>query len=213
MNVKEIIKLVSDLSVGLENPTPMDEEIYLRYLNLVHFNLYRSVGTINPYVPLIEEEYEVEAGTFEPNAVPFVIRSVYVPLKNNARVLSPISYDEILKQDPSMETVGLPQFWFYLSKQITLYPNKYEGPVKMITMSGPTLFTLETLEEQIPYPPLYHQVLVDGTCYYLFQGESGLKNQAELVASQARWEKGKQALYSYLMSLSGTGLLSTYSEV
>jgi hypothetical protein len=213
MDVKEVIKLVSDLSVGIETPTSFDEEIYLRYLNLVHFELYRGVGTINPYVPLIEEEYAVEAGTFEPNAVPFVVRSVYVPIPNNARVLSPISYDEILKQDPNRDRPGLPQFWFYMNKKMTLYPSQYEGPVRLITMGTPERFTIETLEEQIPYPPLYHQVLVDGTCYYLFQGEMGLKNQAELVASQGRWEKGKKELYSYLMTLSGTGLLSTYSEV
>lgn len=212
MNVREILKLVSEQGVGLEEPTDIDNTVYLRYLNLVHFDLYRSVASINPFAKIEEKEGNAVAGKLELGSTPFLVRSVYIPIKNNAQILRSISYDEILKTDPAMDASGKPERWFFLNNNIQLYPKSHTGTVKVVYMDDPKEFTIGTLSEQIPYPTIYHQVLVDGTIYYLFQGEGGLKNKQELALSLARWEKGKKALYAYLMGQSGEHL-STYSEV
>ena len=212
MNVKEIIQLAAEQSVGLESPTSLDENVYLKYLNLIHGELYRKTAAINPQASMVTESHATDDGSFKPDQLPVMIRSVYVAIAGNSLVLKPISYDKILTKDPEMTLGGQPHYWFFLNNKIQTYPRQ-ENTFKIIYVKEPDALTIETLSEQIPYPPLYHQVLVDGTCYYLFQGETGLKNSKELEQAAAKWEKGRNELYAYFMTLSGTGSLSTFSEV
>ncbi len=212
MDVREILDLAAQQSVGLESPTALDQSVYLKYLNLVHAELYRKTAPINPQAEMVTETHETPDGSFKPQGFPVIIRSVYVAIANNPLILKPITYDKILAKDPEMLLAGQPRYWFFLNKKIQTYP-KQENTFKIIYVKEPDPLTIETLSEQIPYPPLYHQVLIDGTCYYLFQGETGMKNKEELTLALNKWERGRQELYSYLMNLSGTNLISTFSEV
>lgn len=212
MNVREIIKLAAEQSVGLEDLSPEDAALYLKYLNLVHAELYRKLAQINPFAPISKETLQATQGKIELETIPLVVKSLYVPIEGNPLVLKPIRHDTILERDPERAMRGMPQYWYFFNQGIEVYPS-YEGALKLVSIKDPEMFTIETVEAQIPYPPSYHQVLVDGTCYYLFQGETGLKNKEELGTSLAKWEMGKRELYAYLLNLSGTRLLSTYSEV
>ena len=212
MNVREIIKLAAEQSVGLEDLSPEDASLYLKYLNLVHAELYRKLAQINPFAPIAKDTVSAIGGRITLETMPLVVKSLYVPISGNPLVLKPIMHDTILERDPERAMGGMPQYWYFFNQGIEVYPS-YEGALKLVCIKDPEMFTIETVEAQIPYPPSYHQVLVDGTCYYLFQGETGLKNKEELGTSLAKWETGKRELYAYLLNLSGTRLISTYSEV
>jgi hypothetical protein len=60
---------------------------------------------------------------------------------------------------------------------------------------------------------LYHQVLVDGASYYLFQSETGFKDQIKMQSAMMRWEENKKKLFSYMKNISGQKILSTYSPI
>ena len=76
----------------------------------------------------------------------------------------------------------------------------------------PSLLTENTDESEIPYPPAYHPVLVDGGLYYLFQQEGGFKNTTKENEALIRWQNGKTRLLSYLYTSSGE-FLPTFSNV
>jgi hypothetical protein len=64
---------------------------------------------------------------------------------------------------------------------------------------------------QILIPPLYKQILADGASYYLFQSETGFKDQLKMQAAMMRWKEGKQKLFAYMKNRGGNKFFSTYS--
>jgi hypothetical protein len=210
MDVKEILALVSDLSIGLDEPTASDMAIYLKYLNLVHNELFRKVAAFNPKVPITREELNANDGILPAlQSFPSLIRSIYQKDKNKSLVSS--SFDRILGYDPGLVNNGDPQFWYFSENKICVSP-KYTGVIGVVYVPSPESLTLDTLSDDIPYPALYHSVLVDGTCYYLFQGEDGFKDQVKMQSAIIRWEKGQNELIAFLGNLSGQSNYSTYSS-
>ncbi len=212
MDVKDMINLAASLSVGLDKPTLEDANIYLRYLNLVHFELYKSVAMFNPYIPVEKETMIITNGVGKFINTPFAIASVHYYEGNAVRILKKQSYDLILQSDPEERKAGLPLYWYYQNRSLNIYPKKTTH-VGVVYIGEPKEFTLNTIEEEIPYPAIYHQVLVDGMSYYIYQGESGLKTENTAMQAFAKFEKGKHNLYAYLLSLSGASIGSTYSVV
>ncbi|CAK9254197.1 unnamed protein product [Sphagnum jensenii] len=126
----EIINLVSDLSIGLDTPTPDDQAVFVRYLNLAH-------GRTFP--------------------------------KNSRR-----------------QPCGQPWAWYYASQNLYVYPlttsdpDAGSGQLGVSYIAQPVSLSLATVSADLPYPAHYHPVLVDGTCYYLFQTEAGFKNDLKM---------------------------------
>ena len=114
MNVKEIIQLAAEQSVGLETLSPEDEALYLKYLNLVHSELYLMTAQVNPFAPILKEKVEAIQGRIELEALPLVVKSLYVPIAGNPLTLQPITYNKILATDPEKALGGLPQYWYFL---------------------------------------------------------------------------------------------------
>lgn len=215
MNVKEIIQIAADLSVGLNKPTTEDQDIYLRYLNLVHFDLYRATAAFNPYISMMLDVYTADktgVGFVKLTKIPFSIVGVSYISNGIASVLKRKSFEDIIENDFMQTSVGNPVNWYYQNKQLYIYPIKaVELAVRYIPEAS--VFTINTLESEMPYPALYHQVLVDGISYYLFQGESGLKSSDDAKLALAKFEQGKRMLYAYLLNLSGGSIGSTYSVI
>ena len=203
---------VLNLSMGDEESPEVSNVINLQYLNLIHFELYRLTAAVNPDAKIEHQTIGVVDGLLQNAIKPLVVKSIYLPRGQNSITLKPITYHAILQYDPECQSTGFPTYWYKLNKQIYTYP-KYTGDVKVVYVAEPTLFTLATTSDEIPYPVIYHRVLIDGTCYYVFQGESGLKNKQELLLSWQRWSNGKKECYAYLMNQSGSGIISTYSPV
>ena len=212
MTITEMLQRIANLSVGLDTPTAFDNTVNLRYLNQAHDALYRLTAAVNSQAKIVEKTIAVVQGKLQEKVNAFKVKSVYIDIPNNTNILQPLSYNWILKHDPARTQAGVPNFWYQINRDLFTYP-KYTGNVQVVFIGQSEPFTLETEETSIPYPPLYHSVLVDGATYYAVQGESGLKNKEELALIIDQWDKGKRDCLTYLMNQSNPGVISTYSEV
>jgi hypothetical protein len=219
MDVTEIINLVSDLSIGLDSPTPDDQVVFVRYLNLAHAELFRKTAAVSPVVRILRENnLNVTNGQVDPlTQTPFLIRSV--TMMDQKKPLAATSLEEIEKTDPLLTKTGQPWAWYYANSSVFVYPlttsdaQAGSGQAGVSYIAQPSALTLTTVSADLPYPALYHPVLVDGTCYYLFQTEAGFKNDLKMKLALERWERGKSELLCYLRNLSGQQYYSTYTEV
>lgn len=212
MNVKEIITLVSSLSIGLDEPTASDTVIFLRYLNLAYFELLRLTILKNPVYPKVRETLQCTNGILDPTSSSiFSIRSIYLPDSNTQ--LTGTNFDYISSIDPNLSQVATsPQFYYYDSGNLNTYP-LFTGNVGIVYCANPLTLNINSLSYDIYLPEIYHSVLVDGTSYYLFQSETGFKNTMKEQQSLGRWNDGKTNLNAYLISLGGQKHYSTYSPV
>jgi hypothetical protein len=80
-------------------------------------------------------------------------------------------------------------------------------------IAQPSLLTLASVSEDIMIPALYQYILADGAAYYVFQSETGFRDQQKMQTSLMRWELGKQKLFAYLKNFGGQKYYSTYSPV
>jgi len=212
MDVKGILQQVAHIGSGLDNPALDDQEIHLQYLNLVHLELYRLTAMHNPRALMEQLHGEVENGFFNQPIECYTISCVYD--KINRQKLKQVSFQAIVDEDPMFEKIGKPTAWCNYNNQIMVYPKLAQPmPLMVWCKAPPRKLELETKESEIPYPAFYHQVLVDGTAYYVFQSETGLKNSAEFNAAMARWELGKRELLAYFSNTAGLGENYTYTEV
>ena len=212
MNVKQIISLVSGLSIGLDEPTESDSVIFLKYLNLAYFEILSATILKNPIYPKIRETVQVTDGVLDTTSSGvYSIRKIYLPDSNTG--LKETNIDSILESDPSLsKTSTSPAFYYYDSGLVQVYP-KYSGSIGIFYSPTPEMLNIDSVTTDIFIPELYHCVLIDGASYYLFLSETGFKNEAKMQAALQRWVDGKTRLTAYLSALGGQKYFSTYSAV
>lgn len=223
MNVREVISLLGELSIGIDNVSDSEQAIFLKYVNLAYAEIMRKTFLTNPLIPVSRQVIHCTDGQLDMAqlaSLPFIIKSVYT-LDRNIE-LEARTIDFLQKIDPTVSQTGIPQYWSYNSNQISVYPLYTDVPdgegnpipnIGVLYVAMPPLLTIDNPEQAILFPPLYHPILVDGASYYLFQSETGFKNMPKSQEAMARWEGGKNELYAYLRSLAGQKNFSTYSPV
>lgn len=217
MDVQQILNNVARLSIGLDEPTSDDTGVYLEYLNLAHLELFRKTAAMNPLIAVVQKDGTTAdgAGEIKLGVLPFEIVQVYNT--TGARTLAHSSYGELRKRYPAWDAATSPQYWYVgpssdgVGQSVRVYPKADGQTIRVLYTAQPALFTADTLEAAIPYPPAFHNVLVDGTCYYLFQGESAFKDAVKIQMAVDRWRVGQMALFNYLKGASGMKAYSTYS--
>jgi hypothetical protein len=188
-------------------------------LNLAHAELFRKTAAVSPVVKILRENnLNVTNGQIDPlTQTPFLIRSV--TMMDQKKPLAATSLEEIEKTDPLLTKTGQPWAWYYANSSVFVYPfttsdaQAGSGQAGVSYIAQPATLVLNTVSADVPYPALYHPVLVDGACYYLFQTEAGFKNDLKMKLALERWERGKSELLCYLRNLSGQQYYSTYTEV
>lgn len=211
MNVLEILKLANSLSVGLDEPTEEDLLICLKYLNLIHFELYRRTAVLNEDAQCLKEQLNVNNGVADKTAYPiFKPKVVWLPDSNV--VLKKTTLSAIQNIDPDIKNIGNCNSWYYFNGLIFVYPldNK---PINILYLPTPLNLEINSQETDIPYPPFFHQVLVDGICYYIFLNENDLKDPIKSIEFRKKYENGQAELISYLKMFSDEPNLSTYQDI
>lgn len=222
MDVSEILKLLATLSIGLDDidvtsATDSDVVVFMRYINLCYFELLQATIAQSPFVVKLHEQLDCEDGVLSPTSKSLFIPKCVYNIASNVPLTGTLEED-VLKQDPGLTKTGTPQAWYQANGVINVYPLTTStvadgGGFGVRYISQPTALVYNSPSADILIPPLYHQVLVDGASYYLFQSEAGFKDQAKMQAAMARWETGKQKLFAYMKNNSGKKFLSTYSPV
>lgn len=212
MNVLDIINLMGNLSIGNDNVTNNEQTIFLKYFNIAHFELYRATANINQSI-LVSETI-----TNDPNKNewalsqnPLLVYKVYVPSLN--RYLKYLSLYEIMEKDPDLTKTGAPYHYFVQGKIIKFQPvqtSVYSAVIWYVP--EPVPLNINDSASSIPYPELYHSVLVDKALEYLFLDEEGFKNTQKQLEAKKRASKGQSSLISYFYNMSGKPI-STFSNV
>lgn len=212
MQVSDLLGVMANLSVGLDNTTPTERTIFLQYLNLAHFELYQETANFNQDLILQENLANPEnTNTVTLSQIPYVMNAVYDV--THKKTLNRISRADLLSLDPALSVTGDPKKYFMQKNILQFYPTQTAvTQVSVWYTPQPSLLTENTDESEIPYPPAYHPVLVDGGLYYLFQQEGGFKNTTKENEALIRWQNGKTRLLSYLYTSSGE-FLPTFSSV
>lgn len=213
MKVSEIIDLIATLSVGLDNIQKSDVEIYLKYLNLAHRELYRLTAQFNQDLIISETLINTQgSNTLTLSQIPVCINKVFVPLLNI--YLPRISMVDVIDIDPSFQQTGYPVRYFCQKNVIQFYPKQTVNVYETIVWYCPPCsdFTIDTPESDIPYPVDYHSVLAKGALKYVFQEESGFRNTPQQVDALKDWENGSKELISSLIN-SGSQTFSTFRRV
>lgn len=222
MDVSEILKLLATLSIGLDdidvtNPNDGDVVVFMRYINLCYFEILQATISESPTVVKLHEKLDCAEGVLESTSQAIFIPKTIYNISSNTPLTGTLEED-VLKKDPGLTKTGTPQEWYYANGVINVYPLAISlvdegGGFGVRYIPQPSSLTLSSLSSDILIPPLYQQLLADGASYYLFQSETGFKDNMKMQASMARWEKGKQKLFAYMKNISGKKQLSTYSPV
>lgn len=217
MDVADILKLLATLSIGLDEPSDSDIGVFMQYINLCYFEILQDTIAQNPLVTVANESLDCNDGKLGSTSNPiFIPRAIY-DIATNIQ-LRGTTFEEVIKRDPGITKTGEAQEWYYSSGVINVYPKvtslvsagKGFG-VRYIAQPSPLLATSPSSDIMIP--TLYQQVLADGASYYLFQSETGFKDQFKMQTSMMRWKEGKQRLFAYMKNISGKKYFSTYSPV
>ena len=222
MDVTEILKILATLSIGLDdidvtNENDNDVIVFLRYINLVYIQLLQATASENPLIINLHEKLDCTDGVLSPTSEPIFIPKIIYNVSSNLPLLASLE-GEIIQNDPSLKQTGGPFQWYYANGVINVYPLTTSllingGGFGIRYIPQPSLLKLTSLSSDILMPPMYQQILADGASYYVFQSETGFKDQTKMISSQARWEDGKRQLFSYMKNISGKKILSTYSPV
>jgi hypothetical protein len=214
MTVKEIIQLMANLSIEQDNMIAQEESIFLRYLNLAHFELYEATASVNQ--GLIENEKTgntLVANEAFLNKSPFSIVSVFDV--SNSKLLKPVSLTNLLHEDANFNRTGKPELYYLQNQVINFYP--VQSNLNTINLNCwyvpmPEELKITDNSDAIPYPVFAHQILADGALYYLLNDKDGFNSSQKDNETKTRWAMGKSKLISYFYNRNNIRI-STFSNV
>lgn len=217
MDVSEILSLLATLSIGLDDPDDGDTLVFMKYINLAYFELLQSVLTESPTVVKLHEQLDCTNGVLSATSQSIFIPKVVYDIATNVP-MSGTTEEDILKFDPAVIKTGNPQKWYYANGVINTYPLSTTtvdagGGFGIRYIAQPAPLTALSVSSDILIPASYQQVLADGASYYVFQSETGFKDQNKMLSAQAKWENGKKILFSFMKNISGKKHYSTYCPV
>lgn len=217
MNVSQILKLLATLSIGLDEPQDTDIDVFMQYINLCYFELLQETIAQNPFIQTNHDKLDCNNGILDTTSNPlFIILSVYDIARNFS--LDATTFDKIDQIDPGLTKTGQPSQWYHHDGVINVYPLTTSlvgdgGGYGVKYIKTPNELTPNSTSSDILIPPMYQQILADGASYYVFQSETGFKDQTKMKLSMDKWEVGKRKLFAYMKNVSGKKTFSTYSAV
>jgi hypothetical protein len=217
VDVKDIVSLLATLSIGLDEPGDSDIVVFMQYINLCYFELLQETISQSPFVEKLNVQLDCTDGVLDAPYYPIFIPKHVYDIALNVPLTATLE-DDVLKQDPGLTKTGTPQSWYYANGVINVYPltTSFVGDgagFGLRYIKEPDPLEYSTTSSLILIPKMYQQILADGASYYLFQSETGFKDQLKMQAAMMRWKEGKQKLFSYMKNVSGKKNLSTFSVV
>ena len=208
MLVSEIIDLMGHLSIGRDNVSADEEKIFLKYINLAHFELYQRTAGLNADL-LTKQTIASVDDTLTLTTAPFLISSV-IDTKNRIILKKVSIFEGVESQLYAYESI--PGQYYCQKNILHLVPSpKVPLSFDVWFVPQPAPLASSTFEADIPYPVAFQSSLADGGLYYLFQEEGGFKNSQKASEAQSRWLAAKSSLNAYLYNTGGNNL-STYTR-
>jgi hypothetical protein len=207
MLVSDMLNHMSLLSVGPDIAPQSVRSIYLKYLNLAHFQLYNETALVNDDL-MIDETlttvYNEPTNTqmVSLSQLPLNISKVYY--STNRKFLEKKCKEDFFVYKSEINIGNSPKIYTSTKGLINIFPFINTDTYDLDFLYTPQPFNLTefTEEEDIPYPFSYQGYLVDGALYYLFQDEEGFRSTQKNVQHQQIWNLAKINLYGDLINRS-----------
>ena len=215
MNVRQIIDNAITLCGLGDNPDSVEKDkIYLRYLNIIHRDIFKFIIDVHPSLELETKEVNITNGESEDDVSSFPLINKVMTANN--RLLEKKSLNNIMANDPLRKQIGDPYCYYLLNNKICVYPkwDVEKQPLFIMVVKEPSDLELSSSEEDIPYPSIYHDVLLNGLCTRISLDELGDRmSNRESKVFHNDYEKGKMELHAYLANKYGSSSYSTYSWI
>lgn len=199
MNVPQMLELMGTLGVG-EGANVIPNDVYIQYLNIANLELYTKTANFND--DILEEflgQNTAGSNFFDLPIVPHLITNVLPTGQKNPLVKrSRVRFDTYVYENPNSQIQ--PYIYKRVKNRLTFYPYNLNivYPMNVYYAPPPAWLTINTQEQDIPYPIAYHKVLVDGALHYLFAGEGGFRSTKNQDRADADYAKGTKSLIAYL---------------
>lgn len=236
LTVSDAIDTMALLSVGRDNVGDYEKVIFLRYLDLANKELFQKTATINSDI-VIRSNQKTLHDNFAisgqksllflkrrdgSSSAPFRILSIKDYAKQ--KTYKEITLSSALEISPFLDSGFLKSCFYTNFGSIYFFDDSIPANTELncCWIPQPTTLSLDmemTTDDsyslEIPYPPAYQNILIDGALYYLFQDEDGFRSSQKMAAAQNRWEVGKSRLIAYLMNKNNSGYdrVSTFSSI
>jgi len=205
MNVSQIIDLVAQVSFNDDVPSATDRARILSYINLANNDVYQQVAQIGSAFLSNAQQLTLTAAAVDLPSDFF--KSISVVDLTNGFTLSAKQVEDIEKEDPLLDATGSPVHFYIEGGQMKVYPAE---DIDLRLRYTPNLALLEDNDSlsQVTYPAQFHQILVEGGLYYMFEDERDIRTNAEIARSEVRYEKLKTNLVNYYKTESRQPLVS-----
>lgn len=201
MNVKQMIRLMRTLGIGSVFSDEETDRIALEYLNLANDEIYSETANLNSDILINDTLTNNSNEDFVTLTNPAFSLAAVFPIGQNfpLKILSALDFAIYKFQNPIN---GVPLICFKKGKTVSIYPIQNGATYSFSIWYPPERIelTLDTPEVDIPYPSVFHSVVVDCALYYLFQDEGGFKNAEKENQALRRYIEKKNNLISYFQS-------------
>lgn len=197
MDVKDIIDLMSQTSIGIDESTVATRKIYLKYLNLYHFELYNKVVKVNPFIET-NEIFRVEEDLnllLKKDGSKLRYNNNFVDIKNIIFIkIRNGLFGELLPFYIKDNCV-------FIDKPIGFFKKNYSW-VKLNCTPCAKMLEENTKQEDIPYPANYQQVLIYGANYHMYQNEGGMRSTSQMQFNMVKCKDLESKLITYFYDMS-----------
>lgn len=217
MNVATMVSLMGTLGIGESLNTNVSQATTLQFLNLAHDELFSKTANFNTDI-LVDETFTSDANvpSIQLDETPYLVSRVYV--KNPWQPL-PLIQTDILKLTDTIQSqyppqAGTPKLFAKVGKYLNFFPFQTDIAYTFSIFYTPTntALTIDTQENQLPYPIPYQRILVDGGLYYQALAEGGFRTTKASEEAKVRWMKGISDLEEYLKGFN-TQTITTYKNL
>jgi hypothetical protein len=201
MTVPDMLEILTHFGVRSDLITTEEKAFYLHYLNLAHLELYALTASLNENTLSKEATGEVTDGFFDLPEEPFKV--LCVTDQNQRLKLKPITLSRLKTFYPlfseNAPLEGTPQYFVLKGRRLFVVPFKETTLIVFYLPQAPVL-NAQTEESALPYPAVFHPLLIEGALKYLVQDveTSSLKDEMRIRLATHAWESGKGRFVTYL---------------
>ena len=216
MDVSQILDILIGFGVRSDLISTDEKSTYLKYVNLAHQELYALTAVLNPdLVSALQLNITDGYGTLPNKPYQLITVTDNNQANTSSANLKQRSVSQMVKdypqwgfEDPDI-VKGTPQYYLLRDKTLYLVPST-DTTVTINYIPNPQDFVLETPADEIPYPIVFHKILIDGALRYLYQdvNESSVKDDMRIRQAVLNWEMGKGRLVNYLAGYDKEALIN-----
>jgi hypothetical protein len=202
-NVQEIIDFISTEALGANVADETDTAIFLKYINKVWGDIYRTLGATCP------ELFAVNVTGIATPSAPFTIDAdktpseiVWVLDTTNGRYLTRKTYEELMDiYGVEMDAQDAPAY-FYVTHDANNRVQINPYPLASVSLRVRTMPPIVTLNADTDLgvtrtPAEYHDALGWGALEYIFHSEDKFRDQFQLQRSRTRYLDLKTMVMSW----------------